>query len=815
MIALLKKEITSFFASATGYLVISLFLTATGSFLWIFNGPFNIPNSGFADLSPFFQLAPWIFIFLIPAITMRSFSEEEKAGTLELLLTKPITTTQLILGKLTGAFVLILIALIPTLTYVITIYQLGNPVGNFDSGATAGSYIGLLFLASAYTSIGIYASSITKNQIVSFITGVSICFILYFGLEGLANIGLSGNSQSILSQIGMQSHYDSMSRGVIDTRDLIYFLSITVFFIFLTLNNLEKGRALRGVHTVLRQLYKKTPSLVIAFVGIFIINYLASLYHGRYDLTQDNRYSLSVPARALLDQINSPLIIDVFLEGDLPPEFMKLQRETRYLLEEMQEYNRNINFEFSNPVEEGENTAEVSAQFNEYGMRTIPLKIKKNGKEETQTIFPWATINHNNKAVPVSLVKNIAGASPEQLVYSSIQNLEYAFADGFSKSVSSKSKKIAVLRDNGELPDGRIADLFRSLIDTYSIAPFPMNAVEEDPEQALKALTKTFDLVVIAKPTKAFTDKQKYVIDQYILNGGNSLWLLDAVAMEDDSLRNSSGQTLAYPRDLNIDDQLFRYGVRINPSLVKDLYAAPLSLASGDGSDSQYVQLPWFYRPQTPGLNTHPINTNIEKPVRFNYASPIELLENTPSVTQTVLLSSSALTSVEKTPRPISLAQVDIEPREEDYKAGPQPLAVLLEGTFTSAFKNRVLPAEVDKDRFRESGKRTSKMIVISDGDIIANDLDAAGQPLELAFDYYTRTSYGNKEFLQNTVNYLLDDTGLINIRSKEIALPFIDGQKVASALITWQVVTLGLPLVILGIFGFVFISYRKRLYRK
>lgn len=814
MIALLKKEFAAFFSSAVGYLVIALFLITTGLFLWVFDGSFNIPNSGFADLAPFFQLAPWIFIFLIPAITMRSFSDEQKVGTLELLLTKPITTTQLILGKYAGAFVLIIIALIPTLTYVAAIYQLGNPVGNLDTGVTIGSYVGLLFLASAYTSIGIYASSLTSNQIVAFVTAVFICFILYFGFEGLANYGLSGSVESLVTHLGMQSHYDSLSRGVIDTRDLVYFISLTAFFIYLTVRRLQKGRTLKK-GSAFAKILKTSPALLIAVVGFIVLNYLATLTHGRYDLTQDKRYSLSAPAKDILDTIKSPLIIDVFLAGELPAEFKKLQLETRYLLEEMQEYNQNINFEFSNPVEEGENAVEVSAQFNEFGMRTIPLKIKKNGKEETQTIFPWATINHNDKAVPVSLVKNIAGASPEQLVYSSIQNLEYAFADGFTKSTSSKSKKIAVLRDHGELEDGRIADMFRSLLDTYSIAPFPMNAVQEDPEQALKALNKTFDLIVIAKPTKAFTDQQKYVIDQYMMQGGSSLWLLDAVAMEDDSLRNPTGQALAYPRDLNLDDQLFKYGVRINQSLVKDLYSAPLSLASGDGSDSQYVQLPWFYRPQTPGLNTHPINTNIEKPVRFNYASPIQLLENTPAVTQTVLLSSSVFTSLEKAPRQIALAQVDIEPLEEDYKAGPQPLAVLLEGTFTSAFKNRVLPLEMREVRFRESGIKNTKMVLISDGDVIANDLDPNGQPLELGFDYYTRTSYGNKEFLQNTINYLLDDTGLINIRSKEIALPFIDGQKTAEELTTWQVLAIGLPLVLLGVFGIAYSALRKRRYAR
>ncbi|TVZ51011.1 gliding motility-associated ABC transporter substrate-binding protein GldG [Dokdonia sp. Hel_I_53] len=810
MIAILKKEVSSFFTSAIGYLVIALFLVITGLFLWFFEGQFNIPNSGFADLAPFFQLAPWIFLLLIPAITMRSLSDEQKQGTLELLLTKPITTLQLTLGKYLGAFLLIIIALAPTLIYVIAIYQLGNPTGNLDTGVTIGSYIGLLFLSGVYTSIGIYTSSLTDNQIVAFISAVFICFLLYYGLEGIANYHFLGSGDRIIENLGIQSHYESISRGVIDSRDLVYFISLTAFLLFLTVRRLQRQQY-KKEKSVFVKVFKTTPSILIGLLVLIMINLIASTIHKRYDLTQDQRYSLSDPTKDILDQINSPLIIDVFLEGTFPSEFKKLQNETQYLLEEMQAYNPKILFAFSNPVEEGQNPAEVSAQFNSFGMNTIPLKVKSDGQETTQTIFPWATINYNDKAIPVSLVKNVAGSSPEQLVYSSIQNLEYAFAEGFNRSVNAKSKRIAVLRDNGELPDAKIADMFRKLGETYSIAPFPMNVANQDPSKALNALQNTFDLVVIAKPTKPFTEKQKYVIDQYILNGGNTLWMLDAVIMEDDSLRNDTSKAIAFERDLNLNDQFFNYGVRINPALVVDLYSAPLSVAAGDGSSSQYVQLPWFYRPQVPGLNTHPINTNIERPVKFNYASPIELLKNTPSIDQTVLLTSSILTKIEAVPREISLAQVDQEPIEGDFNAGNQPLAVLLEGNFESAFKNRVLPSGVHKDSFRESATKPSKFILISDGDIIANEIDRKGNPLELGFDYYTRTGYGNKEFLLNAVNYLLDDTGLINIRTKEIALPFLDGKKTAQNLSTWKVLTMAVPLTILIIFGVIYGWIRKR----
>ena len=238
MLAILKKEINSFFSSPIGYLVIALFLVLNGLFLWLFKGENNILDYGFADLSSFFLLAPWILLFLIPAVTMRSFSDEKKQGTLELLLTKPISYIHIVLGKYFGAFVLILIALLPTLLYVYTVYQLGNPIGNLDIGSTLGSYFGLLFLIAAYTAIGIFASTLSDNQIVAFITSVFICFVFYIGLDSIAEFTAS----NFIEQLGMSTHYKSMSQGVLDTRDIMYFLSITIFFITLTKLNINKEK---------------------------------------------------------------------------------------------------------------------------------------------------------------------------------------------------------------------------------------------------------------------------------------------------------------------------------------------------------------------------------------------------------------------------------------------------------------------------------------------------------------------------------------------------------------------------------------------
>ena len=239
MIAIFKREIQSFFTSPIGYLVIGLFLVLNGLFLWVFKGPFNIFEYGFADLGNFFLLAPWVFLFLIPAITMKSFSEEKKLGTLELLFIKPISLWQTVIGKFLGTFCLALIAILPTLLYVYTITQLGVTIGNLDMGMVLGSYFGLLFLIASYTAIGLFASTLSENQIVAFIIGMVLCFIMLYGFESLATILPNGPMILFVEQIGMKAHFESIARGVLDTRDIIYFTSLTLFFLYLTINQLK------------------------------------------------------------------------------------------------------------------------------------------------------------------------------------------------------------------------------------------------------------------------------------------------------------------------------------------------------------------------------------------------------------------------------------------------------------------------------------------------------------------------------------------------------------------------------------------------
>lgn len=553
-------------------------------------------------------------------------------------------------------------------------------------------------------------------------------------------------------------------------------------------------------------------SLLLLIGGLLLLNIIGSYFYKRFDLTQDKRFTLAEETMEIVDQVESPLIIDVFLKGNFPPEFRRLQNETEQLLDEFKAYNPNIKFEFVDPTEKG--NEEFQSQFEQFGLTPAQVSVSESGKQSTELVYPWALAHHNGKSVKIGLLKNQLGATSEERVNSSLQNLQYAFADGFKKLATEKSKKVAVLKGNGEYDDRYIADFFSTLKDYYFIAPFTLDSVASNPEKTLKAL-ESFDLVIAAQPTIAFSDAEKYVLDQYIMKGGKSIWLMDATQIHTDTV---TGKDFAFGRDLNLNDFFFNYGIRINANLVKDVYSAPIVLASGDERDSQYNKYPWFFSPLSSSANNHPIVTNIEA-VKFDYASAIDTLPN--SINKTVLLSTSHISRIVGLPFPIdfdveipkNLQVVNEGPNPDEYNAGEIPLAVLLEGNFTSVYKNRVKPIKLEGIKNIDDGQ-PSKMVVISDGDIIKNQMQG-NRPLELGFDKTTSSFYGNKEFLLNTVNYLLDDNGLINIRTRQIAVPFLDPQKVVEQRAKWQMLNLLLPLGLLAVFGIGFHYFRKHRYTR
>jgi gliding-associated putative ABC transporter substrate-binding component GldG len=545
---------------------------------------------------------------------------------------------------------------------------------------------------------------------------------------------------------------------------------------------------------------------VLKGIGIIIVlliafNWLSNQVYKRFDFTSDQRFTLSETSEKLIEGVDQPMKITVFLKGELSGEFKRLQRETAYLLEEINLKNRNIQFEFINPVGEKDDAQQVGNAFYQNGMMPENLNVMKNGKLTKTIIFPWAIVKYKNKQMPVRLLNKKINQSVEDMINASVQNLEYAFADVILKLSRKRTKKIAVLRSNAELEDRYLTDFLTNVSDYYLIAPFSLDSVATRPIQVLDQL-KGFDAIISAKPTETFTDKEVYVLDQFIMNGGKALWAVETVSVEKDSLK-ATGSTIAFPRDLNLLNLFFKYGVRINYDVINDVYSAPIYLTTGQAENTQVNPYPWFYEPLAEPATMHPIVSNINA-VKFEFANSIDTLKN--GISKTVLLESSELSRAEGAPREISLDQINTKPDPEMYPKGKHPLAVLLEGEFTSVYQNRITPFD-HKDHIDRS--KNTQQIVISDGDVLKNEIQK-GEPLSLGFDRFTGDSYGNKTFLINALNYLLGDEDLVKLRNKQINIPMLDARKIENEATKWQIINIGLGVVFILIFGLLIAWYRK-----
>ncbi len=546
---------------------------------------------------------------------------------------------------------------------------------------------------------------------------------------------------------------------------------------------------------------KKLKHIALAIIGLVAVNLIANIVFKRFDLTSDKRYTLSEISKHIVDKVDNQLIINIYLEGEFPSEFQRLQTETRQFLEELQAENSNIHFRFINPDNQRERLIKQ-------GMYPSQLTVEEDGKLSEAIIFPYAKITYGKQKRIVSLLPNIMAKSQEEQLENAISNLEFSFAEAINSITQKKAKKIAVLSGNGELDDMHLYSFLSVIGKKYRMAKFTLDSVAKNPQKTLNELQQ-FDLAIIAKPTERFSDEEKLTLDQFIANGGRSLWMLDTNISDTDSLYNQ-GKMLAYPRDLNLTDLLFNYGVRVNHKLIKDLNSAKIPLATGNvGNQAQFQNLNWFYHPLVLANPNHAITKNV-MPVRLRFATQIDTLQNK-SIKKTPLLMSSILTKKVGTPTIIELKSIAEQPQQNDYNKGNQLFAVLLEGKFKSAYKDRTLVFDISDFKTESSA---NKMVVIADGDIAKNQI-LKGKPFDLGLDKWTQERFGNKDFLLNTVDYLLDDSGLINLRNKTVHLPILNKGKVYSERRFWQFFNIVIPLVLLVIFGFGFNYFRRKKYEK
>lgn len=543
--------------------------------------------------------------------------------------------------------------------------------------------------------------------------------------------------------------------------------------------------------------------LFYVVLGIVILNLIGSFVYQRFDMTHDKRYTLQNTTKDLLKQVNTPLEFTILLQGeDFPAEFRRLQQETRQLLNEFKGINHNIRFVFEDPLAGEVNVSQAMVELDQMGLTPTNIPITKQGNQSIVRIFPWAIgyDEANQKSVRVPLLVNNLGISASENIQKSVEQLEYVFADAIAKLTIKEKKSIAILKGNGQIDDKYLSDFIMGLQPYYQIGEFDLKELQNDNQQVIKNLDR-FDLAVIAKPTKPFSDREKYIIDQYIMKGKKTMWLLDQVQFDLDSLNNRSQSNVAIVNeDLNLDDMLFRYGVRVNYNLIQDYYSVPITLKDENQQD---LPLDWWYSFMTRSKENHIINKSINA-VKHEFANSIDTLAN--DIKKTILLESSDMSRTVGVPLKIDLFQFQ---GETPFAGKPSITGVLLEGNFTSTYKNRVKPFNYPQP---QDDGIANKMIVISDGDIV-NYMYANKKFLVNGYDIWTEQIYGNKDFLMNAVHYLLDDSGIISIRAKEVKLAFFDKDKIKAKYSKSQIITVGLPLILLTVFGIVFNYLRKRKY--
>ncbi|WP_462264252.1 gliding motility-associated ABC transporter substrate-binding protein GldG [Mucilaginibacter sp.] len=800
MFTIFKKEIAAYLSSLVAYITIGVFLLVLGLFLWVFPDSGILAN-GYASLESLFNIAPYLFMFLIPAITMRSVAEERREGTMELLATRPLTQLQILMGKYLACLTLVGFALLPTLIYYYSVYNLGNPQGNIDTGAVIGSYIGLFLLGATFTAIGIFTSAVSKNQIVAFTIAVFLCYFFFAGFDSLSQL-LSLQSLN-LQTLGINSHYESVSRGVLDTRDFAYFVVLSGIFILLALLAL----------TLQQQRPLGQSGLYSAAAGLLGFTVLASLNitFNRFDFTTDKRFTLSPVSRDIEEHLQQPVKVTVYLQGNNFPGGMKrLQTATRDMLNDLQAYSRRrLEFEFKDPLagvpQEQQNDTISSLQSR--GIVATNFSVKTDDGVSQKIIFPAAMVQSGGNAIAVPLLQSRIGLSPDEVLNNSIENLEYAFTSAIKKVTGKGKPLIGFTTGHHELTDLQLNDARKSLSESYSVGRVD---IKTTPLLVLNRLS----LLVIPKPDMAFTEAEKFKTDQYLMQGGSILWTIDQVSAELDSLRGHGGEQLSFPKQLNLDDQLFTYGVRLNADLIADISCAQIPVATGNmGGQAQIQLLPWLFYPVFMPLAKHPVVRNLDG-IYSEFAGTIDTIA-IKNVHKTILLASSPYSRTFTAPYMLSLQALEREPNPKAFQSQPKPAAVLLEGQFKSAFQNRPVPAGAGYSGPVLSSSKPAKMIVISDGDVLKNQVGNDGSPFPLGYNRYSQQTYGNKNLLLNMADYLTGDSSLMSLRNKEVTLRLLDRARIRSEKMYWQVVNTVLPLLLLTILAIFQHYLRKRKYAR
>ncbi len=548
--------------------------------------------------------------------------------------------------------------------------------------------------------------------------------------------------------------------------------------------------------------------LILSIAIILLVNFISSFFFSRFDLTSDKRYTLSPATKEMLGKLEDIIYFKVYLDGDLPAGFDRLKTSTKEMLDEMRVYsNNNIEYQFINPNESTEKKKrnDIIKQLEDKGLTPTYLQVNVEGGTSQQTVFPGVLATYRTREFPIQLFKEQVGVASDMQLNNSIQSLEYEISTTIRKLTMDMKAKVAFIYGHGELDSVDVADIAHALGDYYHISRIKLEGKLENIEKINEQKA-----IIIAKPDSVFSEQNKFIIDQFIMQGGKVLWLIDGVYASMDSLRIAP-ETFAFNFPINIENLLFKYGVRVNSNLVMNM--PPECGVIPIPVNNKYRLMPWFYFPLLGQSNNHPIVNNINL-VRGEFTSTIDTV-STIGIKKTPLLSTSKYTSVQNAPARIDIRTIFEEPDIRIFNRAYVPVAVLLEGEFESLYKNHPLPGidSIPKIKFKEKSVPT-KMIVVADGDIIKNVVQqSSGRAYPLGYDIYSKQTYGNKNFILNAVNYLCDDSGLLEVRSRELKLRMMNRKKVTDEKFKWQVVNTALPILLVIIFGITQAFVRRKKY--
>jgi ABC-2 type transport system permease protein len=560
---------------------------------------------------------------------------------------------------------------------------------------------------------------------------------------------------------------------------------------------------------------------LVVVIGIVIaLNMLSGFFFTRFDLTTEKRYTLSETSTDLLEDLEDVIYLKVYLDGELPAGFRRLRDRTREMLDEFRAYSGGqIEYEFINPSNQPDEKSrnDVYRQLSKQGLMPTNIQIKAEDGVEQKLIFPGAIMTYRGEETALQLLKSQMGAAPEQMLNSSTEDLEYEITNAIRKVTSIKVESVGFIEGHGELSERQVADMAKSLSEYYRLERVKikgkLNSLVSRAEGDSGAIIfPRYKAVVIAKPSTEFSEEDKFMIDQYIMYGGRVLWLIEPVFCDMDSLRYASS-TLAIPTSVNLEDMLFKYGVRVNTDLIQDVRCAAIPGPAGYvGDQLQWALQPWVFFPIVIPRAEHPIVRNLNG-IRLEFTSSLDTV-GAKGIKKTILLSTSDKTRILRTPTQVSLDVMIEEPKPEQFNKKHLPVAVLLEGKFESVYKNRLTTGILGSNeiKYREDGKRT-KMIVVSDGDIMRNHINPDGTYLPTGFDKYTSQQFGNKTFLLNALNYLCDDISLTSIRSRALEIRLLDRKKAEAERTKWQIINVGIPILLILLFGFVNAYLRKKRY--